>query len=220
MSRPREDAPLRAGEAIAWRNCVRDETGRPAPSFAIGMRVLQDTPRELVLYRGNGYPMRLRDSERATVAGFRHQPVLRFGTGWVREMKWHTHDVVVTMDPAGRHATSSFRLVATGELQFWYIDLIGPVTRRGHVLDFRENGLDVVVEPDLSQWRFKDADELEWNVSHGVYSRVEADELYAEGERAVRELKDELPRFASWLTWRPDAAWGPPQLPPGWDAID
>jgi len=86
-------------------------------------------------------------------------------------------------------------------------------------LDFLEHGLDAVIEPDLSSWRLKDADELEWNVTHGVYTRAEADVLYAECERAVRELRDEKSRFSEWLSWRPDPSWPAPVMPPGWDAV-
>jgi predicted RNA-binding protein associated with RNAse of E/G family len=149
----------------------------------------------------------------------RHQPVITFRDGWRVQHDWHTHDVVLSINPNGRHSISSFRDAATGTLRFWYVDLVGPVMRRGHLLDVLENGLDVVVEPDLSSWHFKDEDEVEWAVSHGVYSREEADELYAEGRRAVEELRANLSRYATWLSWRPDPSWKAPQLPHDWDAV-
>jgi len=208
-----------AGEVVAWRNCPRDASGRHGPSFAIGMRVVRDEPGELVLYRGQGYPMRRRNSERGTVPGFRHQPVRRLLDGWAVVPEWSRSHVLLVMDPNGKHATSLFSNATTGAPEFWYVDLIGPVARRGACLDFLEHGLDVVIELDLRRWKFKDADELEWNVTNGVYNRAEADALYAEGEAAVAELIRSRARFEQWLAWTPDPSWEPPQMPAGWDAV-
>jgi len=183
------------------------------------MRVLRDAAQELVLFRGNGYPMRRRNSERASIAGFRHQPVIKHLEGWQPSPEWTGPDVIVVMDPGARHATSLFRDRESGVLQFWYIDIIGPVTRDGDRLDFLEHGLDVVVEPDLSSWRFKDEDELEWQVRQGIYSRAEADALYAEGKNAVQQLHDRSEVLADWLRWRADPSWDVPLMPYGWDEI-
>lgn len=207
------------GHVVAWRNCPRDASRRHSPSFAIGMRVLRDAAQELVLFRGNGYPMRRRNSERASIAGFRHQPVIKHLEGWQPSPEWTGPDVIVVMDPGARHATSLFRDRESGVLQFWYIDIIGPVTRDGDRLDFLEHGLDVVVEPDLSSWRFKDEDELEWQVRQGIYSRAEADALYAEGKNAVQQLHDRSEVLADWLRWRADPSWDVPLMPYGWDEI-
>jgi hypothetical protein len=183
------------------------------------MRVLRDAAHELVLFRGHGYPMRRRNSERASIVVFRHQPVMRLLEGWQTSPEWTGPDVIVVMDPQARHATSLFRDRETGALQFWYIDIIRPVRRRGDRLDFIEHGLDVVVEPDLSSWHFKDADELEWQVREGIYSRAEAVALYTEGEDAVRELRDRSVVLAEWLKWLPESSWEPPEMPDGWDEI-
>ena len=87
---------------------------------------------------------------------------------------------------------------ATSRLDFWYIDLIGPAQRRPFGFDFIEDGLDIVVEPDVSRWTWKDHDELEWAVGEGHYSRVEADGLYREGERAVERLAQDRATFEPW----------------------
>ena len=207
------------GDVIAWRNCPRDASGRHGPSFAIGMRVVRDDPHELVLFRGHGYPMRRRNSERRPVSGFRHQPVIRLLDGWHLRPEWTGADVIVVMDPEAHHATSLFRDGESGQLQFWYIDIIGPVTRRGSRFDFLEHGLDAVVEPDLTSWRLKDDDELRWNVEHGIYTTAEAAELRAEATRAVDELHRDRARFEQWLRWRPDPAWTVPAMPAGWEAV-
>lgn len=211
-----------AGSGIAWRNCIRiDDSGTHHPSFAIGMTVVRDTPDELVLFRRPGRPMCRRNAELAdTPAEFRHPTVRHWLTGWREEPVWSRWSVLVLKPPRGHHAVSLFRDEASGQIGFWYIDLIGPVRRRSFGFDFPEHGLDVMVGPDLSSWKWKDEDELEFGVQRGIYSRPEADELYAEGRRAVdRLMSAERSYFEGWLDWQPDPTWPVPTLPAGWDSV-
>jgi hypothetical protein len=210
------------GDAVAWRNCIRiDESRTHHPSFAIGMTVVRDTPEELILFRRPGYPMRRRNAELAdTPAGFRHPTIRRWLDGWREEPAWSRWSVLVLKPPKAHHAISVFRDEATGEVGFWYIDLIGPVRRRPFGFDFPEHGLDVVIPPDLSAWTWKDEDELEFGVQRGIYSRAEADELYEEGRRAVeRVMSTERSYFERWLDWRPDPAWPIARLPAGSEEV-
>ena len=181
------------------------------------MTVVHDEPHELALYRGPGYPLRRRNAELETVPGFRHQPLVRHLDGWKVEPVWSRWRVIVLMDPDAFHAISLFRDAGSGAVDFWYIDIIGPARRRSFGFDFIEHGLDLVVEPDLSTWHWKDEDELEWNVRAGRYLRAEADALYAEGERAVERLRREQARFDNWRSWQPDPAWAGAAMPEGWD---
>jgi hypothetical protein len=210
--------PFRAGQTIAWRNCARDASGDPQSSYAAAMTVVRDEPHDLVLYRAPGYPMGRRNADLVEGTAFRHPPVIRYLDGWRPDPDWGHWRVLLLMKPDARHAVSLFWDAATGRLDFWYIDLIGPVQRRPFGFDFIEHGLDIVVEPDLSRWRWKDEDELEWAVRDGRYSRVEADGLYREGERAVERLTRESATFERWRTWRAPVAWQVPAMPSGWDA--
>lgn len=206
------------GDGIAWRNCVRvSPAGGYHPSYAIEMTVVHDRPGDLALYRGPGYPMRRRNADPAAVLGFRHQPVTRFLEGWSTDSDWASWRVLVLMNPEAHHAVSLFWSVRTEALDFWYIDIIGPAERRSGGFDFAEHGLDVIVSPDLSSWEWKDADELEWSVREGRYTRAEADALYKEGRRAVAALQRDSRRFSAWMTWQPDPNWKVPALPTGWD---
>ena len=212
--------PFAPGSAIAWRNCVRLSPDTAyEPSYASAMTVVHDREGELALYRGPGYPMWRRNAELDPVPAFRHQPVRRLLDGWSPDRDWGRWRVLVLMDPGAHHAVSLFWEDAGGALDFWYIDLIGPAERRRTGFDFSEHGLDIVVQPDLSSWRWKDDDELEWNVRAGRYTRSEADALYAEGERAVAGLRRDRARFETWLTWRPDPSWPVAMLPDGWDVV-
>jgi hypothetical protein len=207
------------GEPITWRNCVRiDRTGTRHPSFASAMRVVRDDDDLVALYRGPGYPLRRRNAEGADVPSFRHQPVIGWREGW-RGETWERWRVLVLKEPTAEHAVSLFWDDKTNALDFWYIDLIGPVSRTRTGFDFPENGLDIVIEPDWSSWRWKDVDELEWEVQAGRYSRVEVDDLRAEGRRAVERLFSERPAFERWSKWRPNREWRAPTFPDGWDEV-
>lgn len=206
-----------SGQTIAWRNCSRDAPGHHQPSYAAAMTVVRDEPHELVLYRGPGYPMHRRNAEMVASSTFRHSLITRHLDGWTKDPDWSRWHVLLLMDPEAHHAVSLFSDAATGELDSWYIDLIGPARRQPSGFDFIEHGLDIVAEPDLSHWRWKDDDELEWAVSEGRYTRGEADALYREGQRAVEQLVQDGGK--TWRAWRPPRMSSPPELPSGWDAI-
>ena len=46
------------------------------------------------------------------------------------------------------------------KLRVWYIYLQDPLTRTPIGFDYLDQFLDLVIEPDLSSWRWKDEDEL------------------------------------------------------------
>jgi predicted RNA-binding protein associated with RNAse of E/G family len=78
--------------------------------------------------------------------------------------------------------------------------------------------LDVVVEPDLSRWRWKDEDHLAEAVEDGVFSPAEGKAIRREGERVIGLIEAGTPPFdAHWAAWRPDPAWPIPTLPAGWE---
>ncbi len=103
-------------------------------------------------------------------------------------------------------------------VRHWYVNLQNPLRRTAMGFDTVDHVLDAIVEPDGS-WRWKDQDELEKVVRRGIFSSDEAMDFRAEGERAVRRLRDGEPPFdRDWTAWRPDPSWPVPQLPAGWDA--
>jgi hypothetical protein len=80
--------------------------------------------------------------------------------------------------------------------------------------------LDVVAEPDLSAWRWKDEDEFAWCQQVGILAPAEAAAIRAEGERAIQALERRASPFCDgWERWRPDPSWTPAALPVGWDVV-
>jgi hypothetical protein len=98
-----------------------------------------------------------------------------------------------------------------GRFRNWYVNF-----ERGHVrtpvsLDFVDEKLDLVVEPD-GAWRWKDEDELELAGRAGY---LDAADVRAQAERVLADP----PWPTGWEGWRPDPAWPLPELPAGWDSV-
>ena len=104
-----------------------------------------------------------------------------------------------------------------GSLYQWYINLEEPLRQTDIGFDYQDNILDVVVQPNLTDWIWRDEDELEEVVAAGLLSKAKATALYAEGTAAVALLQSGKSVFNGWANWRPDPSWPVPALPPGWD---
>jgi predicted RNA-binding protein associated with RNAse of E/G family len=79
--------------------------------------------------------------------------------------------------------------------------------------------LDLIVEPDLKQWHWKDEDELKEAIELGIISTEKARSLYAKGTEVRDMILSGKSIFNGWEHWRPDPAWKIPVLPDGWDEI-
>ena len=57
-------------------------------------------------------------------------------------------------------------------------------------------------------------------VEHDIDTAEFAAAVRAEGERVVELIERRAPPFGEdWPAWRPDPAWGVPELPEGWATI-
>ena len=205
----------RTGDTVAWRVRVRIEPERPEGEVGIVFPaiVVRDTTAEVAVYTAPGAIAKRRSHE----SGGPHGRVVLGVRDGYEDVVWRRWRRLLLRGPADRHAISLFWDDETDALRFWYIDLVTPLRRTAAGFEFVDHGIDVVVQPDLSSWEWKDADELEWYVEHDRYTRSEADHIRAEGERAVAWLRRERGRYEEWLSWRPDAGWSVPTLPDGWD---
>lgn len=192
--------------------------GRVSRVFPV--TVVADEGRSTQLFIASGTRIRARSTldgrpiERAMPYRERFALPWRLGDG-----VWSGHNVLM-LTPAG--AAHSFWAHWNEEWRFggWYVNLQEPLRRTRFGFDTADNVLDLVVDPDLSAWRWKDEDELRDAIGVGRFTAAEAAELYREGERALARLeRREWPFDRDWSTWRPDPAWPPPALDPAADAL-
>jgi hypothetical protein len=96
----------------------------------------------------------------------------------------------------------------------WYINLESNSRRTPLGLEYEEHVLDVVVQPDLSSWRWKDEDEMAEAVQRGLFTEEQAAQYRSDGERALEWLLARRPPYdRPWEEWRPPDGWGSPRLP-------
>ena len=102
----------------------------------------------------------------------------------------------------------------------WYVNVQRPLRRFELGFDTADQDLDVVVEADLSGWRWKDEDQVALGIDLGLYAEADGMAFRREAERGVRRLLEREPPFdRDWTDWRPDPSWTPAELPAGWDRL-
>lgn len=103
----------------------------------------------------------------------------------------------------------------------WYVNFQEPMRRYAHGLETMDQTLDLVIAPDRERWMWKDEHEFQWGVDAGWYTASQMDELKAIGLRVLEDAKRGAWPFSDgWEQWRPDAAWGIPSFPEGWDRLE
>ncbi len=85
----------------------------------------------------------------------------------------------------------------------WYINLQGPIQRTNIGFDTMDNMLDVVIDPDMNEWNWKDVNEFTEATKVGFYSKEKASEIWQAGEKAVRLITSERRYFyEKWKAWQ------------------
>jgi hypothetical protein len=129
--------------------------------------------------------------------------------------EWEMAEVKIPSDrsflavhPVG--ASHSTILIRDGSVSLlcWYINLESALRRTTKGFEYTDHFLDVVVEPDLSSWRWKDEDELGEAVDGDLVTAADAQGFYDEGERAIEWLLTRrAPYGESWEGWRAPEEW-------------
>ena len=102
----------------------------------------------------------------------------------------------------------------------WYVNFQSPFTRTRHGIQTMDLALDIIVEPDRSSWRWKDEDEFELFEERGLIEPDVARRVRDEAATVIERIAaDAAPFDSAWPGWRPDPAWGLPELPTDWDVI-
>jgi hypothetical protein len=208
--------PWQPGDVVAWRVRVRLAPERPEGEVGVAYPaiVVRDGADEVALYLAPGSVAKRRHHEGGGPGG---RVVLSVRDSY-EDVVWQRWRRLFLAGPQAEHAVSLFWDTETDALRFWYIDFVTPLRRTAVGFDWVDHGIDIIVEPDMSAWSWKDGEELDWYVAHGRYTSAEAERIRAEGEAAVGQLRRDRDRFERWLEWRPDPSWPLPVLPDGWDA--
>lgn len=134
--------------------------------------------------------------------------------------QWRRTDVLMLARPGEAFSVYYMWETGTRNLDCIYINLQEPL-RRTHIgFDSMDNVLDVVIHPDMDQWRWKDEDEFEAAQRVGVYSPERARQIRIDGENAIElVLSRRRPMYEKWKLWEPNPQWGLPTLSPLWEEL-
>jgi hypothetical protein len=197
------------GTTAVVRSIVRGAVGHVRTTT-----VIQDTEELLALYVQPGHLCKRRAGVRG---GPRGRNVIA-ATGGHEDWTWFDNRALMIYRPGDAHSVHLFRRAEDDELFQWYIDLHEPFRRASIGFDSRDLMLDIVVEPDMSSWRWKDEDEFAWFQETGRITLAQASAVRADGLRAVERLiGEDRESYRRWVDWRPDPGWTIPSLPEGWD---
>jgi hypothetical protein len=128
---------------------------------------------------------------------------------WTLSERPASTEALVLVRPGERHSVAL--MWRGGAFENWYVNFEREHVRTPISLDFVDEKLDLIVEPD-GTFRWKDEDELEQAARAGY---VVAQAVRDEAERVLRNP----PWPTGWEDWRPDPAWPLPELPEGWDVV-
>lgn len=196
----------RLGDVILWREVWRDRLVGAMP-----VRVVEDRDDLLALYIAEGTPL-----------GFPAGGLPWDGRAhpWNRgeDPRWRGHGVLTLHRPGLAHQLWVFWRGPDRAFAGWYFNLAAPFRRTPRGIDTLDHQLDIWVEPDGS-WRFKDDHQLDAAIDYGRWTPEEVAAIRAEGARIAADLDAGRRSWEeAWAEWRPDPAWGPPELPSGWES--
>jgi hypothetical protein len=182
--------------------------------FAGPATVVQDDPDLIALY----WPAGSRSREffkRATAKDF-----LTTKKVILVDHIWSGTDVLMLAKPGEAHSVWVMWETGTSDFRCWYVNLELPLQRTHLGFDTMDQELDIVISPDLSQWRWKDEDTFAEMVEAGVFTAEEARSIRAEGERVIQQMRVGASPFCDgWEKWSPPPEWTIPELPEGWDKL-
>ena len=175
--------------------------------------VVEDRPDLLALWMPAGTRM-----HRVDMADWSHLPPQVHGDHPYDEFR--RGDVLRLMPPGARYSVwFHWSPQSPHEFLGWYVNLDSPHVRTSIGVDTTDDILDVVVMPDF-QWWWKDEDQLPRWTNLEVYTPQEVEQFYVTGRAVIEDIEARrFPFDGSYLDWRPDPAWGIPEVHPHWDRV-
>ncbi|MEU6245364.1 DUF402 domain-containing protein [Streptomyces sp. NPDC047024] len=204
------------GETAVRRDVHR--TGRVWSEQAL--RVLADTSAALVTACAPGAEARWPALyAKARTAGDRAVRTEAFdamakGEWDLADSVWQETELLMWKPPGEWFSINAFYTM--GGLRNWYVNFEHPMTRTVDGFDTFDLTVDLVVDPDLSRWQWKDEDEYAHVRRLGIVTDLEHQAVDAARVQALAMLEARSGPFADagfWTSWRWETAWPSPRLP-------
>jgi predicted RNA-binding protein associated with RNAse of E/G family len=177
--------------------------------------VINDTPDLIALYMpagvwGKNSPVKVMPHEK-----FTPESVI------VTDKQWLYTDVLYLIIPEESFCVYLMRDHETKALECYYINPQDPIRRTSIGFDTMDHMLDIVVEPDMKTWHWKDEEELHEALETGYYAPEKCIRIRSNAEKALQLLLNERKAFyQGWLHWQADSEWPVPVLSTVWNDIN
>ncbi|MGW3653625.1 DUF402 domain-containing protein [Streptomyces sp. NPDC000878] len=133
--------------------------------------------------------------------------------------RWQETELVLWKPPGAWFSVNAFFTPAADDgrrLRNWYVNFEHPTVRTADGFDTFDLAVDLVVDPDLSRWHWKDEDEYAHARRLGIITDPEHQAVTAARTQALAMIEERSGPFAdidAWAGWRWDPAWPAPRLP-------
>ena len=188
---------------------VRREVLANGPWIGMLVKIIEDTPEQLVSYIPEGSPFSFPDGD---------WPITGGKNPWSDRPCWQGHGCLMIQRPLEEHAIWHFWAGPERTFQCWYINIQEPFRRTAIGYDTQDLELDLVVYPD-DRWEMKDDELMDLRVQEGRWSAGRVAQIRHYGSTLAERLaagERWWPR--EWQHWAPDPDWQvPASLPDGWD---
>ncbi|MGB3306243.1 MAG: DUF402 domain-containing protein [Thermomicrobiales bacterium] len=134
----------------------------------------------------------------------------------VCDKTWYGTNVLMIQRPHEAFAVWLFWDAVDWSFTGYYVNLQASLVRTRVGFDTADLLLDIQVAPDLS-WQWKDQDEFEEALDHGILTEGTASIARDAASHAIAEIEARRwPFDGSLLDWRPNPSWPIPLVPDKW----
>lgn len=112
--------------------------------------VVQDLPELIVLYMPAGVAGKDTDHKPTPAELLTPEKIN------IVDCQWERTDVLFLIVPGDSFSTYLMRETGTKKMNCWYINLQEPIRRTRIGFDTMDHMLDVVIQPDMTEWKWKD----------------------------------------------------------------
>ncbi|OEJ22023.1 hypothetical protein AR457_39625 [Streptomyces agglomeratus] len=136
------------------------------------------------------------------------------GTWELADAVWQETELLLWKPPTAWFSVNAF--YTSAGLRNWYVNFEHPTRRTEAGFDTFDLTVDLVVDPDLTSWQWKDEDEYAHVRRLGIVTDTEHQAVDAARHQVLAMLAERSGPFAdaaAWTSWRWNPAWPAPQLP-------
>jgi predicted RNA-binding protein associated with RNAse of E/G family len=176
--------------------------------------IVEDSDERVVLFRPEGTRY-----ESWSITGQRLVPLGETRMDMLRLMFPGRDYAVELFFDAGNGGRPYAYFEGAGRFRGWKVNIEAPFERFALGFNTTDHFLDIIVRPD-GRYVWKDGEVMADWLARGAYRQEEVERFYrAGGDLEPLIEARESPFDSEWTEWRPDPAFRPAAIPPGWQTL-